>query len=322
MVRRGLINGHLLARLSMKMTRLASVTSIAALSAAGDSLAPPCDAQVKAVAERGLRAPARECRQTRRIGDQGAHFRLFGAKTRAFADPRFVGAGHILEQRHHIANPSFNAGSGVVDRAEFSILRRAKGKESPHGVAHEGKIPCRAEIAQTDFCAGWVEHLADRSWDNGAFALARPERVERPQHDGKHIVRPGKRLDHLVSAYFACGVRRLTMQRMVFADRLGEGGAIDLAGRGVDEAPHRPAAGRFQKIERAVDIDIDAGLRRHIGIRNADQGGEETGEEGEGEGAATPDDVLTLAIARGGESSDRRVADCLFNMALTCKSGG
>lgn len=254
--------------------RLARVTAVPALAAAGDSLAPPIDAQAEAIAERGRWAPARERRQTRRIGDQGAHLRLLGAKTRTVADHRFVGAGHVVELRHHIADPGFDTGSGVVDRAEFGIRRRAKGEESPHGVADEGEVPRRAEIAQADFSAGRIEHLADRGRDHGALALARPECVERPERDGGRVVRPGKRLDHLVGADFARGVGRLAMQRVVFTDRLGEGGTIDLAGRGVDEAPHRPGAGRFQQIERAVDIDIDAGLRGHIGIGNADQGGE------------------------------------------------
>ena len=115
------------------------------------------------LARDAYRLERKNCVETRRIGDQGAHLRLLGAKTRAVADHRFVGADHVIELRHHIANLSFDTGSGVIDHAEFSVRRSAEVKESPHDIADEGEIPCRAEIAQADFRAGRIEHLPTRA---------------------------------------------------------------------------------------------------------------------------------------------------------------
>jgi len=261
----------LLVREAAVLAREAGVTTQAT---AGDTLTPPVDALAEAAFEIGLRTPAGKRSKAARISDQGTHFGLRRTQARLLADDRFVVAGQFIEHGDDGADLDFQAGAGIVGRAEFSIFGAAKRHKSAHRIADKIKIARRAEIAKAHLGAVWVEHLADRGRDNRALTLARPEGVERAQRDGRQIMRAGEGLDHLVGTGLARGIGRLPMQGMKFADRPLEGRAVNFAGRGVDQAPHGAGARRFEQIERAVHIDVDIGLRRHIGIGNADQGGE------------------------------------------------
>ena len=51
-------------------------------------------------------------------------------------------------------------------------------------------------------------------------------------------------------------------------------GAIDLAGRGVNDPPHGQVSRRLKHVQRAFDIGIDVGIGRVIRVWDGDQRGE------------------------------------------------
>ena len=257
-----------------EMSGSTGVAAVAALQAASDASAPPFDALTKAVVKDGFWSPAGERCQARRAGYQGTHLGMLRADSSTLANDRLVAAGHLAESFYYIADFDLDAIAGIVNGAELRARRAAQGEKGAHRVADEGEITCRAEIAKVYLGAGRVEHLADRRWNHRAFALARAEGVERAERNCWYAVRAGEGLDHLVGTDLTCGIGRLAMQWMVLGDRLGLRRAINFAGRSVDETLHRAGASRFQQVERAVDVDINAGLRRDIGVGNANQCGQ------------------------------------------------
>ena len=103
---------------------------------------------------------------------------------------------------------------------------------------------------------------------------SRPERVEWAKHHNRNIEGAGVGLRHHVGADLGSRVGRLALQRVGFADRHGQGGAINLAGRGMHYALGIPLTGGFEHIHGAQDVGFDIGLGGCIGVRDGDQCGE------------------------------------------------
>src|SRR6185437_9518629 len=76
---------------------------------------------------------------------------------------------------------------------------------------------------------------------------------------------------NLIGADFGSRIWRLGVERVIFADRDALRGAIDLAGRGMDETLDAEVARSGQEVERSFDVGVEVGLRCDIGEGNRDQ---------------------------------------------------
>ena len=99
----------------------------------------------------------------------------------------------------------------------------------------------------------------------------------------------------LVRADLAGRIGRLALQRMRLGDRYEPGGAIDLAGRGVDHPFDAQIPRRLNDVQRAQNIGLNIGLRRVIAVGNGDQGREVQHHVAAGHGRTYPVRVANVA---------------------------
>ena len=127
--------------------------------------------------------------------------------------------------------------------------------------------------AQLDL-AGAGGDLADHGRDHRPGGLARAVGVERPNHGHRRAEGGVEAEGDLVGADLGSRIGRLPLQGMRFGHRHEPRGAIDLAGRGVDDALDTQVPRRLHDIQRAEDIGLNIGLGRMVAVGNGDQGGQ------------------------------------------------
>jgi hypothetical protein len=98
--------------------------------------------------------------------------------------------------------------------------------------------------------------------------------VEWPQYCNREVKTAVVSFGDLIGCDLGSGIRRLALQRvlLIYGDVFG--GAIALAGAGLDNAPHLCTPASFQNIQGTLDVDRNIARWRHIAVRNADQRGE------------------------------------------------
>jgi len=136
------------------------------------------------------------------------------------------------------------------------------------GVGDKGEVAFGVEVAQMDDIAG--EGLGDDGGDDGAGGLSGAVGVEGADGDGLDIEGAPEALDELVGADLAGGVGRLPLQGMLLADGNGEGGAVDLAGGGMDQLAADLAAG-LEDVEGADDVGLDDLDGVVVGVGDGDE---------------------------------------------------
>ena len=115
------------------------------------------------------------------------------------------------------------------------------------------------------------KRLRDDGGDDGTGRLARPKGVERADGDHGQVVSAIKTFGQFIGADLAGRVGGLSLQGMFLVNGSAAGGAIDLAGGGVDQARDTQFAAGHQHIERAHEVDLSHFVRMAVGVRDGDQ---------------------------------------------------
>ena len=140
--------------------------------------------------------------------------------------------------------------------------------ETGDSVGDVGEVAFGIEVAQMDDIRG--EGLGDDGGDDGAGGLTGAIGVEGADGDGLDVEGAPEALDELVGADLAGGVGRLTLEGVLLIDGNGEGGAVDLAGGGVDKFAADLAAG-LEDVEGADDVGLDDLDGVVVGIGDGDE---------------------------------------------------
>ena len=83
-----------------------------------------------------------------------------------------------------------------------------------------------------------------------------------------------KRERQLVGTDLRGCVWRLSIQRMLLGDGNEARRSVHFAGGGVDDLRHSKLPRRLQHVQRPLDVGLDVGVGRMIGVRYGNQGGE------------------------------------------------
>lgn len=148
-------------------------------------------------------------------------------------------------------------------------------------VGEVGKVALRIKVAEANDILG--EGLGDDGGDDGASGLTGTVGVKGADGDSLDAIGAVEAFDELVGADLAGGVGRLPLEGMVFGDGDAQGGAVDFAGGGVDEAAVELAAS-LEDVEGADDVGFDDFVGMKVGIGDRDEGAEMEDEVGAADG--------------------------------------
>ncbi len=141
--------------------------------------------------------------------------------------------------------------------------------EAVDGVGNEVEIAGRMHGAELDAALA-AGDLRDDGRDHGTGGLARSVGVEGSQRDDRGAEGQIKGLGDLIRADLAGRVGRLALQGMRLGNGHEAGGAVDLAGGGVNNLADAQLTRGLDDVERALDVGVDVSVRRMIGVGDRD----------------------------------------------------
>ena len=172
------------------------------------------------------------------------------------------GAGGVADADREVA--------AEVDHLAGALIAVQGRLEASHGVGDVVEVARGVQGAKLDAALA-VGNLGNDGRDDGPGRLARTVGVEGPQDGDRGAEGQVERQGDLVRADLARRIGGLALKGMVLGDGDEAGGAIDLAGGGVDDPADAQFAGGLHHVERALDVGVHIGVGRVVRVGNGDE---------------------------------------------------